>query len=101
MESAKWAAGFIIGMVFRVGFRKWRNRKVNQAGRAFQGETRAWGYMIIWKSELWNLSYLKPAFLLDYILKVRKNFEQFIPYCYILKSIPTSAVYFNDIVEPA
>lgn len=45
MESAKWAAGFrdgiMMGMVFRVSFKKCRGRKVNQAGRPFQAEARA------------------------------------------------------------
>lgn len=27
--------------------KKWKGRKINQAGRPFQAEARAWGYMII------------------------------------------------------
>lgn len=42
MKSAEWAAGLregiLMEMVFRVVFRKWRGRKVNQAGRPFQAE---------------------------------------------------------------
>lgn len=35
--------------------------------------------MIMWESQLTNLSYLKPAILLDYILEIRKKvFKQFI-----------------------
>lgn len=45
MKSVKWAAGFrediMMGMVFRVGFKKWKGRKINQAGRPFQAEARA------------------------------------------------------------